>query len=499
MFTFIRYILVILSPVFLYLSLKFIDFGLLYIPFFSFIIFTISLFKKKRKFITFFIFFLYWLLTLFWILNLNVDLTGLQRVLLFFGWIFLSAFYAFLFSLPFFLCSIENFEIFVIPVIYSVIEILMSLTRDFSFIWMFPSVSLVKYPILIQTADIGGSYILTFFVILFSVLLYKIFEDRKNIRKYFLIFLIVFLLIFYYGVYSLRKDFSNGNKKFKVTLIQPNLEGYMKESYRDFVDYRINMIKELLDISLKDDGDILIFPETSSPIFFSYESPTRRYLKNFAAANNRSIFIGAIREEEGKDIYYNSIFLFKPDGSIEHYDKIRLVPFVEHLPYSDILDFIKKIDYGQGDYTPGKVQKVFTYKDVNFSGYICFESIFPKFVTNFSKNGANFLINVSEDIWFIKGDGLKQHFYSGMLRSVENRKYLVRVSNPGISAVIDWYGNIIWKSDKGKKEVKTENVGLNDRLTFFVYSDNIAGKILIYIFILFIYVKIGWRKNDGKS
>ncbi|HAF08222.1 MAG: apolipoprotein N-acyltransferase [bacterium] len=499
MFTFIRYIPVLLSPFFLYLSLKFIDFGFLYIPFFSFVIFTISLFKKKRKIITFFIFFIYWLLTLFWILNLNVDLTGLQKILLFFGWIFLSALYAFLFSLPFFLCSLDNFEIFLIPVIYSVIEILMSSTRDFSFIWMFPSVSLVKYPLFIQTADIGGSYILTFFVIFFSVLIYKIFKDRKNFKRYSLIFLLLFLFVFYYGIYSLSRDFSNDKRTFKVTLIQPNLEGYMKESYRDFVDYRINMIKELLDISLKDDGEILIFPETSSPMFFSYESPTRRYIKNFAAKNKKAIFIGAIREEEDKDIYFNSIFLFKPDSSMEYYDKIRLVPFVEHLPYSDIFNFIKKIDYGQGDYTPGEVQKVFNYKDVNFSGYICFESIFPKFVSNFSKNGANFLINVSEDIWFIKGDGLKQHFYSGILRSVENRKYLVRVSNPGISAVIDWYGNIVWKSREGKREVKTENVKLNDRLTFFVYSDNIAGKILIYIFILFIYVKIARRQNDRKS
>lgn len=499
MFIFIRSILIFVSPFFLYLSLKFIDFGFFYIPFFALIIFTISLFKKNRKKITFLIFFIYWLLTLLWILNLNVYLTGLQKILLFFGWFFLSAIYAFLFSIPFFVFSIENFEIFVIPVFYSVIEILMSSTRDFSFIWVFPSVSLVKYPLFIQIADIGGSYFITFFVIFLSVILFKSFTDRKNLKLYLLTFLIFFIFIFYYGIYSLNKDFSKNDKKIKVTLIQPNLEGYMKESYRDFVDYRINMIKELLKISLKDDGQILIFPETSSPIFFSYESPFRRYLKDFSCTNNKFIFIGAIRESETDDIYFNSIFLFKPDSSIEYYDKIRLVPFVEHLPYDDKFSFIKKLDYGQGEYYPGETQKVFTYDGGNFSGYICFESIFPKFVSGFSKNGAEFLVNVSEDIWFIKGDGLKQHFYSGILRAVENRRYLVRVSNPGISALIDWYGNIIWKSSVGKKEVKTETVRFNDRLTFFVYSDNIAGKILIYIFILFIYIKIARRKNDSKS
>ncbi|MEO0237907.1 MAG: apolipoprotein N-acyltransferase [candidate division WOR-3 bacterium] len=499
MFIFVKFFLIVLSPFFLYLSLKFIDFGFLYIPFFALIIFTISLFKKNRKKIIFLIFFIYWLLTLLWILNLNVDLTGLQKVLLFFGWFFLSALYAFLFSIPFFVFSIENFEIFVIPIAYSVTEILMSSTRDFSFIWLFPSVSLVKYPLFIQTADIGGSYLITFFVILYAVLMYKSFADRKNVKLYLLIFIIFFLFIFYYGIYSLKKDFSTKDKKPRITLIQPNLEGYMKESYRDFVDYRVNMIKELLELSLQDDGEILVFPETSSPIFFSYESPFRRYLKDFSSANKRFIFIGAIRESQEDDKYYNSIFLFKPDSSIEYYDKIRLVPFVEHLPYDDKVSLIRKLDYGQGEYSPGETQKVFTYDGKKFSGYICFESIFPKFVSGFSKNGAQFLINVSEDIWFIKGDGLKQHFYSGILRSVENRRYLVRVSNPGISAVIDWYGNIIWKSAIGKKEVKTETVRLNDRLTFFVYSDNIAGKILIYLFILFVYIKIARRQNDSKS
>lgn len=498
MLSFIKIFSIFFTPVLLFLSIKFIDIGFIYIIVFSTIIFTISSFKRKRNLITFIIFFIYWLLTLVWILNLNVDLTNLQKILLFFGWILLSGLCALLYSLPFFIFSIENYEIYFIPFVYAVFEILMTSTRDLSFMWIPPSVSLIKYPLLIQAADIGGSYLLSFFVIFFSILIFKFLKDKKRRKINFLLFLVLFIFIFYYGIFSLKRDFESANTKtIKATLIQPNLEGYMKESYEEFIDYRINMIKSLLETSSNLNADILIFPETSSPVYLSGGNLFRRYLIEFASKNKKFILIGGLRYSKNKD--YNSLFLFKPDSSVEYYDKIRLVPFVEHLPYDDRFSFMKKIDYGQGVYTPGENYKVFSSDELKFSGYICFESIFPSLISKFVKNGASFLVNVSEDIWFIKGDGLKQHFYSGILRSVETRRYLIRVSNPGISAVIDWYGNILCTTEKGKKQIAYQDIKTNDRLTFFVYSGNILGKIFIYIFVVLVFIKFSWRYDDSKG
>jgi len=193
---------------------------------------------NKRTFISaFIIFFIFWLMVLNWLLVINVDLTPLQRVLVGFGWVLLSAIMGVTWSLPFSFLSLKNNEIFLLPAALSAIEYMLSSMRDLSFLWITPSTALMDYPVLIQSADIGGSYLLSFIVIMFAVLICKILMEKRNII-YKLVFLLFLFLITIYGVISLNKPIEG--EKIAVTLVQPNMPGEMKESYREFIDFRLN-------------------------------------------------------------------------------------------------------------------------------------------------------------------------------------------------------------------------------------------------------------------
>ena len=489
----------IFIPIIFFISFQFKYAGINFIVVYAFMLYFLGVKRdNKRTFISaFIIFFIFWLMVLNWLLVINVDLTPLQRVLVGFGWVLLSAIMGVTWSLPFSFLSLKNNEIFLLPAALSAIEYMLSSMRDLSFLWITPSTALMDYPVLIQSADIGGSYLLSFIVIMFAVLICKILMEKRNII-YKLVFLLFLFLITIYGVISLNKPIEG--EKIAVTLVQPNMPGEMKESYREFIDFRFKLIKKNLEIAKKQNGEIIIFPETASPVYLTKKTKNdiKTFLVDYTNENSKAILIGGLTYEYGEkneeDNYYNSAFLISPNETIQSYNKIRCVPFVERLPYEEKLKFIKKIDYGQGGYSVGKNYTVFNYNNKKFSAYICFESIFPTHVSAFVKNGAQFLVNISEDAWFIKGIGAYQHYQSGILRAVENRRYLIRVSNPGISAVIDPYGTIIFSTKLNTDGVFTKEIVMNDKLSIFTRSGNLIPKIFLWITLLILIFKIIWRK-----
>jgi len=490
----------ILFGVSFFLSLQFKYIGIAFVYIYALMLIRMSKEEKmKSRFLNAFLtFFVFWLMMLNWLLVINVDLTILQRILIFFGWMFLSMLMGMVWSLPFAIASVKNNEVYFIPVIVSALEYFMSCTRDLSFLWVTPATAILDYPVLFQSADIGGSYLVSFIVIMFSVLLFKLFT-AKNAVIYKIAIVILLFTVVLYGSFRIKNQYYG--ETIKVTIVQPNIPGEMKESYREFIEYRFKAIKENLEKAKTQEGEIVIFPETASPVYLTKRSKNeiKTYLIDFANENSKSILIGGLTYEYGskneEDRYYNSAFLIAPNETIQTYNKIRCVPFVERLPYEEKLRFLKKIDYGQGGYSVGKEQTVFKAGKSRFSAYICFESIFPTYVSTFAKNGAQFLVNISEDAWFVKGIGAYQHFQAGILRAVENRRYLVRVSNPGISGVIDPNGKIVASTKLNTAEVFTEDIVLNDSITFFTASGNILPKIFLLIMIFMIIFKLIRRHN----
>src|SRR5207249_3730626 len=145
---------------------------------------------------------------------------------------------------------------------------------------------------------------------------------------------------------------------------------------------------------------------------------------------------GAIQE-------LNRAYLVSPAGrEMATYDKMQLVPFGEYVPYAQALFFVRRIVEAVGDVVPGLVPTVFRLPSARFGVAICYEDVFPSVTRRFVAAGADFLVNVTNDAWYGPTSAPHQHLAQATFRSIEGRVPLVRVTNTGISAVIDVDGRI---------------------------------------------------------
>jgi apolipoprotein N-acyltransferase len=159
--------------------------------------------------------------------------------------------------------------------------------------------------------------------------------------------------------------------------------------------------------------------------------------------------------------YLNSAYLIPPEKEIasQRYDKIRLLPFGEYLPLKEKIpwSYIKVPDIGT--YTPGDKFTLFTLSDVKFGVTICWENIFPDLVRQFVKDGAQFIVNITNEAWFGETAAPYQFVAMNVFRAVENHVYVVRCANTGVSCFIDPYGRIVDRiKDENDKDIFVRGV-----------------------------------------
>ena len=189
------------------------------------------------------------------------------------------------------------------------------------------------------------------------------------------------------------------------------------------------------------------------------------------------------------------------------YDKVHLVPFGEYVPLKRLLFFIKKLTVGVGDFSSGTSLTPLTLKTASGEGsdrssvgvLICFESIFPKLARGMVGNGANLLAVITNDGWFGRTSAPYQHFDIAVFRAVENRSFLLRAANTGVSGIVNPTGRIITKSSLFTRTTLVEDVGLRAApLTFYTrYGDLFS--ILCLITSLIILPSILLRKRHDSD
>ena len=166
---------------------------------------------------------------------------------------------------------------------------------------------------------------------------------------------------------------------------------------------------------------LLDWPEFSVPLCFScshgYYLEFKERLFQFVKETGCTLLLGTseITEKKGKKHYYNTALCLSPDLSLTQYHKIHLVPFGEYTPYKKIFFFIEKMTHAIGEITPGKQHSLHTFKNLKFGSPICYEIIFPDLVRRFTKNGANFLVTITNDGWYGKSSAPYQHFFISVL------------------------------------------------------------------------------------
>jgi apolipoprotein N-acyltransferase len=185
---------------------------------------------------------------------------------------------------------------------------------------------------------------------------------------------------------------------------------------------------------------------------------------------------------------WNSSILLQPnDDTIQKYSKIKLVPFAERVPWSDVLSFMNAMywNFGLGGWAVGEDTTVFQFKTRNttsvfFSNLICYESIYPGFTSEFVRKGAQFLTIITNDSWWGNTSGAYQHKQYAIFRAIENRRWIARCANGGISCFIDPFGRVVESSELFTQKILYGNIVPNNVLTFYSqHGDWFAESCLI--------------------
>jgi apolipoprotein N-acyltransferase len=227
-----------------------------------------------------------------------------------------------------------------------------------------------------------------------------------------------------------------------VRLVQPNTRQVDKWAPEN----RGPIFEGLLDLTRRPaDGPIAltVWPEVAVTFLFD-ESP-EAIARAVAAAGDAALAVGAVRRDADGRLR-NSLLLYDAEGApLWVYDKRRLAPFGEYVPYSWVLARIGLGTLGDGlsGFVPGAAPALFEAPGLPPAApLICYEAIFPRAVGR-AAEGAGFLLQVTNDAWFGDSSGPWQHLAQARARAVEQGLPLARAANTGISAMIDAYGRIV--------------------------------------------------------
>jgi len=227
-----------------------------------------------------------------------------------------------------------------------------------------------------------------------------------------------------------------------AVLVQPNLSEDAQWT-EDSVD---RMQRSLVVLSMRavmTGGDehpsLIVWPEVPAPLY--YDDPRfRTYIEQLASVTRTYLLAGVVAHTpQGAPL--NSAILISPDGKlVSRYDKVNLVPFGEFVPWP--FGWVKRITTEAGDFARGTRVVVSPVDGHKIGTFICYESVFPNFVRSFVADGAEVLFNISNDGYFGKSAAREQHLEIVRMRAAENRRWILRSTNDGITASIDPAGRL---------------------------------------------------------
>ena len=303
--------------------------------------------------------------------------------------------------------------------------------------------------------------------------------------------ILIILSLYIYGNYEINKNqkfLSEINKKIYVKVISPNFELKYGLTEKE-IEKRLKNLIRYSDPS-ENQETLFVWPEG---VFSGYSYNEILIFKDLISknfSNNHKIIFGSNVLDSATGNYYNSMLIVNNDMEIiQRYNKRKLVPFGEFLPFEKLLDYIgfKKITEGHGSYLRGIEDKNLLFGKLNILPLICYEVIFSDLIQK-SDVDTNLVVNISEDGWFGDSIGPDQHFVKSIFRAVENGTFLIRSTNKGVSAIIDNKGNIIKqlnRNEAGNIELEVPLIQSNK-----IKNDLIFFTLLItYLLIFFVNMK----------
>jgi apolipoprotein N-acyltransferase len=237
-----------------------------------------------------------------------------------------------------------------------------------------------------------------------------------------------------------------------------------------------------------DNPALIIWPETATPFYFLNENRYTPMLLETIRNVGTDFVIGspAFEQKGTKESYRNRAYLLTAEGNVAgHYDKARLVPFGEFVPFKQWLPFIGKIVAEVGDFEAGPEGETLRWGNYRLGMQICYEMIFPHLSRKATLNGADCIVNITNDAWYGTSSAPYQLFSMAIFRAVENRRTVIRAANTGISGFVDPGGRILGSTALFADAAMTRKVPLLQELSVYTrYGDLFAWICLAFTIII---------------
>jgi apolipoprotein N-acyltransferase len=224
---------------------------------------------------------------------------------------------------------------------------------------------------------------------------------------------------------------------------------------------------------------LVAWPESPAP-FFELEPRFQQSMKQVAAAAGAPLLVGGVGMEYSATdqayLDYNSALVVGADGArVGRYDKIHLVPFGEYIPFKRLLFFAHALTGRVGESARGSERKVFWLNGHRYGVFICYESVFADEVRQFAQLGAEVLVNLSDDGWYGDTSAPWQHLNMARMRAIENRRWILRDTNSGVTAVIDPYGRVRQSIPRHRAGALIATYGFCNDITFYTAHGDLFG------------------------
>jgi apolipoprotein N-acyltransferase len=334
-------------------------------------------------------------------------------------------------------------------------------------LWNALGYSQAYHPILIEAATWGGVYAVSFQIVVINsvVALLIISRTKLSIAAAIVVAFAVFLISDSFTPPTGESYVQQTEHGVNVVAVQPNVPmaaGKSADEIQALIERHVSLSTQALATLGDTQGSrLVIWPE--SPMNFTYGTDTtlREFVANFTRQNHTSLLFNSL-EPAPNDGSYNSALLVNEEGRlISQYDKIRLMPFGEYVPLPQWLPGASLISGIVGEFTPGSNYTLMPFGDRKAGVFICIESAYPWIARRLSHDGADVLLNISNDGYLGPTAVMRQHLANAIFRAVENGRPVLRVTNTGLSALITAQGHVygltepfqadvrVWRNDPG--------------------------------------------------
>jgi apolipoprotein N-acyltransferase len=362
---------------------------------------------------------------------------------------------------------------------------------------------------LIQFAEITGTYGISALIMFFNAAIFTVLFRRGSRRLQIVSLsaltaaMIAAVVFGNWRIARLAKVQPAG--KFRVAMVQGNIGQSIKwdpnalaPTLKIYLDQSRQAAAENVDLIAWPEAAMpfLVQPDDRYPAAAAEDAQYRQQLVDGIKSIGVPVLIGApalVIEGDRVTGFSNRAYLISSQGNVvAWYDKIQLVPFGEYVPFRAVLGiFVEKIVHGMGDMIAGKQQTVFDVKQAKLAVLICYESIFPSLSRTAVRDGADVLVNITNDAWYGTSSAPYQLLAMAAMRSVETKAPMIRVANTGISAIIQPTGKITAATPLFKRGTEIEDVAWHPVTTVYVVIGDLFAEICFALAV--IAFVLAWR------